>query len=234
MSSPAASSSPAEGSQGSPGEISGTLHYRNEVVRKLIHLCSLSIPVVYYFISKERALWILGPLLLAFLSVDIARHYIPPVGQWFSRWFGWLLRRHEQEGARKRLNGATYVLISAVICVAVFPKVITVTAFAILIISDSTSALIGRKFGKTPFFHKTLEGSTAFFISAVVVVLLSPKISYQPMEYVIGVLGAVVGAFVESLSGVFDDNLTVPLSISLVMWGLYAMFLPTLNVYQLG
>jgi len=54
------------------------------------------------------------------------------------------------------------------------------------------------------------------------------------MEYVIGVLGAVVGAFVESLSGVFDDNLTVPLSISLVMWGLYAMFLPTLNVYQLG
>ena len=38
----------------------GTIHYRDEVVRKLIHLCSLSIPIIYYFISKNDAIIILG------------------------------------------------------------------------------------------------------------------------------------------------------------------------------
>ena len=33
-----------------------TIAYKSEFVRKLIHLCSLSIPIIYYFISKQFAL----------------------------------------------------------------------------------------------------------------------------------------------------------------------------------
>ncbi|MBI4429438.1 MAG: dolichol kinase [Ignavibacteriales bacterium] len=210
------------------------MEYRHELVRKTIHLTSLSIPTVYYFITKEQALWILGPMLAAFLVTDIARHYIPSVAQWFYRTFGWLLRRHEQDGKRKRLNGATYVLISAVLCVLIFPKVITVTAFAILIISDSTSALIGRKYGKKPFFGKSREGSAAFFVSAILVVLVAPKIEGRIVEYSIGFAGAAVGALVESISVRIDDNLTIPISISLAMWGLYTLLLPSVDVFLLG
>ena len=36
--------------------------YKQEVVRKSIHLISLSIPIVYSFITQELALWILIPL----------------------------------------------------------------------------------------------------------------------------------------------------------------------------
>lgn len=216
------------------GNQPATIDYRFELIRKSIHLCSLSIPIIYYLVPKSQALWMLAPVTAAFLIIDITRYYLAPVGRWFYSWFGWLLRRHEQDGVRKRLNGATYVLISAMICVLVFPKVITVTAFTILIISDTTSALVGRKFGKRPFFNKSLEGSVAFFVSAVLVVLVSPKIQYAGMEYGIGVLGAGVGAIVESISGRIDDNLTIPVSIGLVMWGCYALFLPGVDVYSLG
>lgn len=229
-----AAEKPPEGPQGMSGNQPATIDFRFELIRKSIHLCSLSIPIIYYLVPKSQALWMLAPVTAAFLIVDVTRHFVPSVSRWFYSWFGWLLRQHERDAGPKRLNGATYVLVSAMICVLVFPKVITVTAFAVLIISDTTSALVGRKFGKTPFFKKSLEGSVAFFVSAVLVVLVSPKVQYAAAEYAVGLLGAGVGAIVESVSEKIDDNLTVPVSISLVMWGCYALFLPGVDVYSLG
>lgn len=207
-------------------EHAATIEYRHELVRKAIHLTSLSIPVIYFFISKQLALTLLIPMTAAFIIVDVARYYFAPVSEWFYRWFGWLLRRHEQDEKKKRLNGATNVLISACLCVLLFPKLITVTAFAILIVSDSTSALVGRRFGKRRFFDKSLEGSIAFFVSAVLVVFVAPKVAFHPLEYVIGIVAAGVGAIVEAISMKVDDNISIPIAVGLVMWGLYAVVMP--------
>lgn len=204
--------------------------YHVELIRKAIHFCSLSIPVVYTFVEKSTALLILLPLTFAFLVVDLARYYHTPTANWFYATFGWLLRSREQDAVRKRLNGATYVLLSAILCIVIFPKIITITAFAVLIISDSVAALVGRKFGKRPFFTKTAEGTLAFFLSAVVVVLLSPKADYHVGEYLIGVVGSAVGAVVEAISIRLDDNLTIPVSIGITMWLLYLVFYPTLQL----
>ena len=48
--------------------------YRSEVLRKGIHLLSLSIPVVYAMISKATALWILIPLACLCVVIDILGH----------------------------------------------------------------------------------------------------------------------------------------------------------------
>jgi dolichol kinase len=125
------------------------------------------------------------------------------------------------------------VLLSAVLCVALFPKVIVITAFAILIVSDSAAALIGRRIGRTPFLKKSAEGTAAFFVTAVLVVLLSPKITYAFSEYAIGIAAALVGTIVEASGIGIDDNLTIPLSIGGAMWGLYAAFLPEVNIFLL-
>lgn len=210
-----------------------TIDYKSEFVRKLIHLCSFSIPTIYYFISKQLALWILIPMYLAFLGVDLARFYSKPVRNWFYRWFGWLLRRHESDTVSIRLTGATNILFSAILCVVIFPKIITVNAFAILIVSDITSALFGRRFGRRKFFQKSLEGAIAFFVSAVVVVLLAPKVEGLALEYGIGVFAAAVGAVIEAASTKIDDNITVPLGIGCTMWALYALLLPALNINSL-
>ena len=209
-------------------EQAATINFRYELVRKSIHLFSLSIPIIYYFISKQTALFLLLPVATAFIAVDLGRFYIPAVSAWFYRWFGWLLRRHEQNEKVKRLNGASNVLISAILSVVLFPKIIAINAFTILIISDTTSALFGRRFGRHRFFAKSLEGSAAFLISALIVVLIAPKIQNLFLEYCIGSIGALVGTFVEALTIHIDDNLSIPISISLVMWALYAWLLPTL------
>jgi len=209
----------------------GTIHYKDEILRKLIHLCSLSIPVVYYFIPRSLALVILGIMTAIALFFDLGRYLSSTIGKIFYRFFGFMLRQHELDHKKRNLNGATYVLLSAFICVLIFPKIIVVTAFAILIICDTTAALIGRRFGKHKFLFKSLEGTLAFFLSGVVVVLLSPKIEYRFSEYMIGIVATAFGAIVENVSfGLADDNLVIPISVGAAMWLLYLLFLPELNL----
>ena len=213
----------------------GTIHYRDELVRKLIHLCSLSIPIIYYFIPQSQAIVILAILASAAVIIDLSRHFLPEAGKIFYSIFGFLLRKHEVDTRKKNLNGATYVLISALICVILFPKVLFITAFTILIISDSMAALIGRKFGTHKFMAKSLEGTLAFFVSASVVVMFTPKITGALNEYLIGIFAAAVGAIVENISfGFADDNLSIPLSVALTMWALYYFYLPHLPLILPG
>ena len=207
--------------------------YAGEVARKAIHLSSLSIPIVYSLISKSTALAILVPLTLLFGLTDAARHYSPAFRRFYHRLFGWLLRPHEKDESARRLTGATYVLLAATIGILVFPKIILITAFAIMIVSDTVAALVGRKFGKHPFIGKSLEGTFAFFVSAIAVVALAPKVSYVPAEYIIGIAASLLGAIVEATSIVIDDNISVTFSIGAAMWLMYVLFLPTFNVFAL-
>jgi dolichol kinase len=209
----------------------GNINYRDEVVRKLIHLCSLSIPVIYYFIPRSSAIIILSIVTFLAVTLDILRHFSPSIGKLFYMIFGFLLRKHEVDGKKKNLNGATYVFISALVGVIIFPKVLFLTAFPILIISDSTAALIGRKFGRHKFLAKSMEGTLAFFISASIVVLLTPKLNGSITEYFIGIMAAAIGAFVENISfGLADDNLTIPISVGLSMWLFYILMFPGIQL----
>jgi dolichol kinase len=209
----------------------GTIRYRDELYRKLIHLTSLSIPIVYYFISTETAALILAILAGLALIIDLARYLHPDIGKIFYKIFGFLLRKHELDHQKKNLNGATYVLISALISVLIFPKVIFISAFTILIVSDSLAALIGRKFGRRKFLSKSLEGTLTFFISACIVILFTPKVGGFMEEYVIGFISAFVGAIVENISfRLIDDNLSIPLAVGFTMWGLYLLMLPNLEL----
>ena len=205
----------------------GTINYRDELVRKLIHLSSLSIPIIYYFISTGTAAAILGVLTAVALVLDLGRHFHPSVGNIFYKIFGFLLRKHEVDKKQKNLNGATYVLIAALVGVLIFPKIIFITAFSILIISDSLAALIGRKFGRHKFLLKSFEGTLAFFVSACIVVFFTPKIGNFPEEYIIGFAAAFVGAIIENISSrLIDDNLSIPFSVGFTMLILYLAILP--------
>ncbi len=209
------------------------IDYKAELARKGIHLSSLSIPVIYYFISRELALALLLPVTFSFLTVDLLRYYHKPTAELFYKIFRFMLRKHEQDERRKRLNGATHVLIAASLCVIIFPKIIVLTAFTILIVSDTFAALIGRRFGKHKFLSKSVEGSLAFFIFGIFVVLFTPKIDHSIVEIFIGIIGAAVGTVAEALPWNIDDNLSIPLSIGVAMWGLYFIFYPSVNLFTL-
>jgi dolichol kinase len=213
----------------------GTIDYKDELVRKLIHLFSLSIPIIYYFIPQSTAAIILGSLAAFALTLDLGRYLSPQIGKIFYKLFGFLLRSHELDTDKKNLNGATYVLLSAIFGVLVFPKVIFITAFSILIIGDTMAALIGRKFGKHKFLHKSFEGTLAFFISSSIVILFTPKVGYFCEEYIIGFVAAFVGAIVENVSSKYvDDNFSIPFAVGFTMWILYTIFLPNIELTLSG
>jgi dolichol kinase len=207
--------------------------YGAELVRKTIHLCSLSIPVVYHFTTKSFALSILIPLLLIVGLSDLARLYHPTTRSLYHKMFGWLLRRHERDDEEKRFNGATYVLLSACLFLWLFPKLVFITAFSILIVSDTLAALVGRKFGAHPFMKKSAEGTLAFFISALIVVAVAPKAEQLAAEFAIGGAAALVGTLVEASGIRIDDNLTIPASVGGVLWMSYAFVVPHVNVFAL-
>lgn len=205
----------------------GTIDFKGELLRKTIHLCSLSIPIIYSFISKETALSILIPLTLFTVIIDFGRYFIPSLSKFIHKYFGFIMREHEFDANKKNLNGASYVFIAATLTLWIFPKVIFISAFSMLIICDIAAALIGRRFGRRKFLAKSLEGTLAFFVFAVIVVLFTPKLEWSYIEYLIGIVGGAVGAIIENVSyGWADDNLTIPVSIGLTMWGLYILLLP--------
>lgn len=211
-----------------------SISYRTELIRKGIHLSSIVIPLLYFTIPRNVALAIIIPLTLGLIAADVARHRNAAFDKLFHGMFGWLLREHESDRAKKQLNGATYVLIAATLCLLIFPKVIAVTSFIVLIIADMMGALVGRKFGKHRFLGKSIEGSSAFFLSALIVILVTPKIDYAFGEYLVGAFAALVGTIFEALPWTVDDNISVPLSVGFTLWLGYMLFLPGLDIYRFG
>jgi dolichol kinase len=95
------------------------------------------------------------------------------------------------------------------------------------------AALIGKRYGKPRFFGKSIEGSLAFFISGVIVVLLTPKFAHEPAEYIIGAIAVLVGTIVEAVPVGTDDNLAIPIATGGSMWLMYHFFLPHLNLFPI-
>ena len=125
----------------------GNIDYKAELLRKSIHLLSLSIAIVYYFVTKELALTLLIPFTLISLVLDLARYLFPAYRNFLYSNFGFMLREHEINSKQITLSGATYVLIAALVTVIFFPKVFVILGIAVLIFGDIFAALIGRKFG---------------------------------------------------------------------------------------
>lgn len=198
---------------------------RSELQRKTIHLSSISMPIAYIWISRPAMLWFLVPVLAIALIVEFLRWRIPAVESFIKKLFGQMLREHEKEGVKK-ISGATYVILSATLCVFLFPKVVTIAAFAVLIVSDTASALFGRRFGRHRFMEKSVEGSSAFVVTAIMVVLVVAAIYDAPWTFIAaGVVASFAAAVAEAMSyGVnVDDNLTIPLAFGVVIWGILAL-----------
>lgn len=187
--------------------------YIDEVRRKAIHLASALIPIIYAFIPAQLALAILIPLLAVSLLMDLLRMHVPAAGRWIDRWFGKLFRREEA----RRLSGATYVLLAGVLCIWLFPKPVAIAVLLIMSIADAAASLIGRKFGRTRFVGKSVEGSAAHLVASCTIALAA--LPGAPLAALCGALCATVMEALPLRIGRHhvDDNLTVPLAAGAVI-----------------
>ena len=69
-----------------------------------------------------------------------------------------MVRDHE----RHSLLGSTYVLLASLICAYAFDRPIAIVAMAFIIVGDAMAAIVGRRFGRTKVFGKSLEGAASF------------------------------------------------------------------------
>jgi dolichol kinase len=138
-----------------------------------------------------------------------------------------MLREHEYDTRRIRINGASWVFIADIICIAAFPKLIAITGMLLLSLADSTSAIVGRVYGKKHYMpNRSLPGSLAFFIVGLLIVFVSPKYFYVPKEYFIGSLAVIFTTIIDALNLPADDNLVIPVASSVLLYVLYIIFFP--------
>jgi dolichol kinase len=201
------------------------ISFFQELLRKAIHLCSLSIPIIYIFFSKETMLIILVPIMIIVVLGDIITKINPIMRTLYLKAFGFMLRKHEIQTKEMLLNGASWVMISAVLTIFFFPKIIAIVALSVLFISDIVAAIIGRKYGKKRFLglkKKSWVGTIAFFISAMVVVSIYGYIFEMPLPYFfVGIVAAATAAIAEAIANEVlrtDDNLAIPISFGIMMW----------------
>ncbi|MEW5923772.1 MAG: hypothetical protein AB1746_07280 [Candidatus Zixiibacteriota bacterium] len=187
------------------------LSLKGELLRKLTHLFAVVIPGGYYVLGLSRGefLSIMIPIAIGMIIIDVSRLRDWKLWHLVRKLISPMVRARETSGD---FTGATYILTTACLTAALFSKPVTVAALALIIFGDPASALIGRRFGRHRFRNKSLEGSLAFLVPALIVGALTPE-----LPLVVGLLGAVVATVTEAVSFTVDDNTTVPLISGLFM-----------------
>ena len=175
--------------------------YSAEVRRKLIHLCSLSIPVAIWFLPWGTAVWALGTAFAGSVLVDGLRHFLPPNIRWWRHLVA--LFRPKEKG---KLSGSSYLLLAALLLAILFNREVAALSLTYMVVGDVAGALVGRRFGRHPLFDKTWEGSIAFFLACLI---FSPLVPGLPLWMKLSAAG--LAAIIEFLPIKLDDNLTVPL-----------------------
>lgn len=195
-----------------------SVSYKNEVLRKLIHLSSLWMVGAVYLLSREQALLLFGVVFVGMVLFEIFRRYSPFVKKLTQKLLSNILRPHENVTGDNHLTGAFYVTLAVLIAVFIFPKSITISAITIMLLADTAAALVGRKFGKHPLHGKSWEGTAAFFaVSAIILFLSSYWGLPLGMFQILGVAAAAAIIELYSNKVKIDDNLTIVLSVGALL-----------------
>lgn len=179
-----------------------------ELLRKTTHLAGFFLPLIYIVLDKSTMLLIVGCLTGIAVVVEFLKWVSERCRELFFRVFKSILRTHEQKGA---ITGATYYIVSTLLCIAFFDKHIAIVSIFFIILGDTAAALVGTMWGRTKLIgNKSLEGSAACFI-------VCAAISLFWLNPIVGLTGAFVATLVELLPLRINDNLTMPLISGTVM-----------------
>tara|TARA_Y100000768_G_scaffold239752_1_gene181582 strand:+ start:4343 stop:4924 length:582 start_codon:yes stop_codon:yes gene_type:complete len=180
------------------------LSFKQELLRKGIHACNSIIAFSLFFLDHNDVLLIVaitGTLIVIF---DFLRIYTKSVQRIYNSFFKEVTRDFESH----RLTGASYVMIGSLIVLSIFESRICIPALLIMSFSDSAAAIIGKKYGKTKIFNKTLEGSLAFLLTSfVIIIFFVPNI-----DFTFSIIAIIVSTIVELMpKSNLDDNLLIPI-----------------------
>jgi len=176
----------------------------NSLLRKLFHFSGSVIPLSYLLTDKKTTL----VLTVSFFIISCIVEFLRIKGYLKLE----LIEKYTKDVESRRPTGSFFFLLSSLITIILFREQIAIASLFILSISDPLSSLAGFRFGKKPFFGKTLEGTLAFFISSSLILL---AFSFKIHAVIVGSL---VATFTELFSSrFFDDNLSIPITTAIAL-----------------
>jgi dolichol kinase len=182
---------------------------RDEAPRKAIHLAMIVIPLGILHLPLTASRRILMGAALLLLVIDLVKIHQPRVRTYILTFVGHLIRRHEREG----ITASTYMIVSALLATYLFQPETAAAAMVFLIVGDTVAAMVGKAWGRTPLFGKTLEGTLAGLAASFAAAwVLVPGIPVWPLA-----AAAVAAAAVEVAPIPVDDNFRIPLLSGLVL-----------------
>jgi dolichol kinase len=187
-----------------------------EIRRKIFHLHSLIFPLFYLFTSKLTAMLVLLILTGVVLYLDISRHHNDKIRDFVNKFFAGLMRVQEESGSF-RLSGASFMIAGFFLSGLLFPKNLAITAWLILIISDSLAAIVGIKIGTNLYNGKTMEGAIAFLSSAILIGIICHVFMGYKTSFLVIIISSIITAAIEFYSNkpYLNDNLLIPLTYGL-------------------
>ena len=190
--------------------------WKKELFRKLIHIFGIAIPLLTNLVKKEFIILLLSLLILLYLISEILRHHgLPTII--ISK-----ITKKAQRSIETRniIFGPVFLGLGIILTLFLFDYRIYTPAILIVSISDTLSAIIGSKFGKHKIFkigYNFIEGSLAFFLSSLIILLL-----FYPIH--ISIFTAILATIVETIPIYNLDNFAIPLITSLVLYYLKYIF----------
>ena len=191
--------------------------FLSEARRKLIHLGFIILPValLYPILPWPRGRGQLRTLLIVLvvvaMTLDLLRLHAPRVRQFFRRFFGEMIREHEQLS----LLGSTYLLLAALLAIEIFPQPVAAASLGFTVLGDAFAAMAGKAWGRTRLFKKTIEGALAGFAACLAWAAFLAGAGHLPWVTVL--CGAVAASLIELLPIPLDDNLGITLFSGYVM-----------------
>ena len=179
------------------------LNYKNEIFRKLIHLTSLFIPILYIY--TDYTFFIFFLFIISFIILIINKNYNIYFSKYtvFKYFISDVIRKYENNN----LWGATYLIIGFLFISIIFDKNIAITSMIITSISDSLAAIVGIKYGKIRIFNnKSIEGFYVFLIAtfSILYILITLNIIYL-------LFISILISISELLTPTKYDNLIIPI-----------------------
>ncbi|MDX2082444.1 MAG: hypothetical protein SFV53_00435 [Rickettsiales bacterium] len=186
--------------------------------RSYLQFLLILVPVIYGILGKSLSVAIFAAITAIVVALDYMRHGNIAVKNLFEKIFNLVLK--PEEIAKQKLSPASWLVIAICVNFLFFSPEIAVTAFLILAISDSSATIIGKKFPSQPFFEKTLNGSIAFLVTAVIILIFCGLIYHARFWfYFFGLFAVVVITLMEARPTFtkIDDNFVIPIAFSTVM-----------------
>jgi len=203
------------------------LDLQREVKRKRIHYIGLSVPILYYFSSKETMLIIIGLALIVFVLIDYLRLYTKsrymsylfgkngyskrvsfrsPNGKTIDKDISIPTLRPILRSEEKRSWGShTFYALGAFLCVLLYSKDIAICATAMLVIGDSVAAIVGKMIGRHKIYkNKTFEGSMACFMACLAICNFMVSLP-------LAIVGSAAATVTELYTTKINDNFSIPI-----------------------